>query len=153
MEVIIAAIIGALGAILGSVITVFHEDILVSFSLKKSNRDLVGFWDVTWYEYDDDSSEKKITQEIIEIKRIRRNRIKILIENPKNVSYKIIGNIHNNNTITLEFHGNDLGVNGVASLIININRIQMYGVWLQPENNEFTIGRSIWTKITPHNNV
>ncbi|WP_075342283.1 hypothetical protein [Tenacibaculum agarivorans] len=144
---IIAASIGALGVVIGSLITAFKKDLFTLLDFRKSNKDLEGTWSVRWFETNG-KSEEKILEEKIIIDKINKGKIQVKVKNTSNVSYNLLGKIHNNNTITLEFLGmeNHNAINGVIALIIHMNRKEMNGVWLQPYNNDFIIGKTYWTK-------
>jgi DNA-directed RNA polymerase beta' subunit len=139
---IISASIGVLGAI---AIKSFE---FISPEKRKIRNGLIGRWKVQWYEYNsiDCKEEKLLVEDSFVIKKIRNNKFKVIVDDPR-VQYEIIGNVYIS-TMTYEFHGiDDLGVHGTGVLSISLSRKRMSGLWIQSDNNDKNIiGRCIWNK-------
>lgn len=154
---IIKTLITATGPIIGSVVTLYRDEIkaVVTGSVR-SNSDLLGQWDghwcVDWEMRGSRAAQTKQTEEatdLVEIRRAIGDKIVASAKNPLAGSYRLVGRLSESLVLTLHYEGagtlKPLG--GVVLLELAPARETMAGYWMEyTENRGFIGGRTRWAK-------
>jgi hypothetical protein len=155
---IIAAIIGVIGGVITTLITVFRDDIRNLFSGKGGqHKSLVGRWQCKWFVDPGVGSievknAKLLTSDAVNISELYKDRFSASGENPKYGNYKIDGRVSLANLVTLTWTGADErteNVGGVALLELNATWDEMNGYWYEYSRSgvrEFYGGRTTWKR-------
>jgi hypothetical protein len=143
------ALIIAFGTITAALIGVFASDLRLFLSGRaKINADLLGKWNCTWI--DEDNEDYEEIQDIVTIIRTRDEQFTADAQNTKYGNYRISGRVSRSSLVTLfyEGEGSRQPIGGVAILELAPTRKKMQGYWheLNPER-QFETGKVSWVKV------
>ena len=148
--IIIAAVVGVGGLVLGATIQTFGKDLICKLFATKKQHYIDGKWNVIWEE-DLPNGGSSVMEDVVELSVDNKGRITgkgISSE----VNYKLEG-WDSSYAITLAFSGFDMEENLVGTVLIEkgiVNR-KMEGYWCQiTREKQIVGGRTIWTR---HNTI
>lgn len=148
---IVAAIIGAAGAVIGAALkTVAPELRLLVTGRLRTNADLLGTWKCTWTVSPD--ARAKYIDDIVTISKVRGEEFWAKATNTQYGAYKLRGRISRSSLVTLHYESvqqrQTLG--GVVIMKLNATRDAMNGYWYEYGREEKIVGgATVWTKASP----
>jgi hypothetical protein len=146
---VIAAIIGAGGAIVVAVVTAFAPELKILLAGKaRTNSDLIGKWNCTWH-VRRESGENNTINDVVKISKVWGENLWAPGVNTVSGDYKITGRVSRSYLVTLHYEGDGRRqpLGGVVILKLNSTRDSMNGYWYQYGLEERIVGGSTtWTK-------
>jgi hypothetical protein len=152
MDKVPETILGLVGVVLTSVITVYKDEIGLAVTGKlKANQDLLGRWACTWRfaQAPGETEPARVVTDIVKIESISGEKVKATGENAPTGPYTLSGKLLRSSILTISWTGDGARevLGGVAVLEINTLRNVMTGRWWEAnEDRKFIGGEVQWIK-------
>ena len=146
-----AAIVGAVGGVIGVVVKSFTPELKgLLLGKAKTNSDLVGTWECIWSLAQKTGEDKETEiQDRVKISRVRGEELWATGINTKYGDYKLTGRVSRSSLVTFHYEGVDQRqpLGGVVILKLNATRNEMTGRWYEYGKEEKIVGgRTVWKK-------